>query len=179
MEQLSFSWECHKTRGDGKTAVACIAKGADPDEYARHMRGEHGLKSITAPKPIRLRKTAPAATLRKVEIPLLKWIYWTEEHVQPGECRFCHHSSVDHRDGGMTKPGCNECDCQLTQWAIPPVRTTAERRGQFWSEGPHPHTFWVLPFEAAPWEHGRAKAVSVHVRQIHGRPSDVAKRQAA
>jgi hypothetical protein len=30
----------------------------------------------------------------------------------------------------------------------------ADRRGQFLSEGPHPHSLWVIPFEVAPWESG-------------------------
>ena len=42
-----------------------------------------------------------------------------------------------------------------------PLIGEATRRGQFWSEGPYPHSVWVLPFEPAPWESTSRPAVPV------------------
>ena len=42
---------------------------------------------------------------------------------------------------------------------------TGERSGQFWANGPYLRTVWVMPYEAAPWERGRARPVLLRVEQ--------------
>jgi hypothetical protein len=173
--QLGFAWHCVKGDSEGQ----CDEAGNDRAEYASHMKG-HGLRAPKSAKPIRLRKSAPAATMRKLEVSPFKWLRWTEEHREPGTCT-CGHLDEVHRstwqldDGSMTKPdpGCNDCGCTVSRWDIEPVITTAARRGQFWSAGSKPHTFWVLPFEAAPWEPGRPVPVMLG-RQWHGSGYEVA-----
>ena len=55
---------------------------------------------------------------------------------------------------------CTECECSAWPEALPkPVTQEAERRGQFWAVGTHPHSVWVLPFDAAPWEDGRGSVL--------------------
>lgn len=164
---FGFGWSCHK---DGHEE-----SGRDRGEFTAHMRG-HGLKSPQPScKPIRLRKATPAAPVRKLEINPLKWLHWTEDHVIPGTCGCGHsgteHTSVwDHSLANGHRPseanGCQQCGCQVTH--VEPLRQSAKRRGQFLANAPRAHTFWVIPFEPAPWEFGRAQAVEVHLSQLNG-----------
>lgn len=166
-EQLGFAWACFREQASGHgTNVACAARGNDRAEYLGHMK-DHGARAYHGTKRIKLRKRAPAATMRKLEVPVAKWLRWDEDHREPGKCG-CGHSQTAHRSsyshtGEDVQPGCGECTCGAERYSIDPVVTTATRRGQFWSEGTRPHTFWVLPFEPAPWEDGRAQPVELHV----------------
>jgi len=87
------------------------------------MRG-HGL---AAPKSafarIKLKKTAPAARLGKPSVNPFKFVHWHE--IRLGEWQ-----------AGVGNPVLGEAD----------------RRGQYWSEGPDAHSIWVVPLHPAPWE---------------------------
>jgi hypothetical protein len=130
-----FGWRCdHVSVDAGQPAPeVCAASGTDRTEYAAHMKS-HGARPLTAPKMIRLRKSAPAASLTPAEVPPFEWLHWTETHIT-----------------GPWAPGTGQ------------PSMTAERRGQFWSEGPYPHSVWVLPLEPAPWEIGQAAPVTLFV----------------
>lgn len=103
-----FGWSCrHIEPGTGEPVV-CGELGSDRGEYERHMRS-HGATALKPSfAPIRLRKTAPAAKLPKLDVNPLKWLHWTENDT--------------------------------------------ERKGQFWSDGPDPHSVWVVPLHPAAWE---------------------------
>ena len=167
--QLGFAWHCAKAE-DGRQ---CDEAGNDRAEFTAHMKG-HGLKAPRPVRMIRLKATAPAASLGKLEVPVFKWMHWEQEHCEPGICS-CGHSSSVHAtwfgtrsDGGQAETArCEHCQCERAPWELPaPKRMKARRRGQFWSQGSRPHTVWVLPFEPAPWEHGRAKPVELRVSEL-------------
>lgn len=159
--QLGFAWQCAKDE--------CSAGGNDRAEYAGHMKG-HGFKPPRPVKRIKLRTGAPAASLPKLEVPPFKWLRWTQEHVTPGTCECGHTTGAHHARHGTASDGepttmgaCESCPCRVEFWSLPAGTTqSAERRGQFWSAGPHPHSIWVLPFDAAPWEDGNAAPVLVY-----------------
>lgn len=123
-ERDGFAWSCRQLELGtlGGEPEICDAGGSDPAEYAAHMKA-HGKRGPKAPEMIRLRKRTPPAKFPAAEVPVLKWLRWTE--VKYGEWQ-----------AGIGNP----------------VIGTADRRGQFWSEGPYPHSVWVIPFEPAPWE---------------------------
>jgi hypothetical protein len=156
--QLGFAWACFRA----EDAPQC-ASGYDQGEYEAHMRG-HGAKALTpAFKRVRLRKRAPVAALPKLEVNVFKWAHWHQKHTEPGVCE-CGHASGEHHawhgPGDITW-ACGECDCRDA--AIPPSTTQeADRRGQYLANGPAPHSVWVIPFEAAPWEDGTAAPVLLY-----------------
>jgi hypothetical protein len=165
--QLGFAWCC--THEDDVPSYLddvpmCEASGWDRGEYDAHMRG-HGAKAPTGVKLPRLRKRPPAASLPKLACSPFKFITWTETHTEPGICE-CGHTSPDHaswhgNDGITVK--CEHCDCRPGIYGLPPATTqTAERRGQYWANGPDAHSVWVIPFELAPWENGRPAPVLLY-----------------
>jgi hypothetical protein len=160
-QQLGFAWHCTKSGTEGE----CDEAGNDRAEYAAHMKG-HGLRSPRPVKMIKLKRTPPGATLGKLEIPVAKWVHWDDMHTERGVCQ-CGHEGESHK---MTQDGGNLCEgcgwCTRAAWNIAPRVTTQRRRGQFWALGTGAHTFWILPFEPAPWETGRAQPVQVHVSQF-------------
>ena len=93
----------------------------------------HGKRALVAPKMARLRKTALKPAFPAVDVPIFKYLRWTERRF--GE---------------------------WVQGVGNPLIAETERRGQFWSEGPDPHSVWVIPFDAAPWE-TTPKAVILYV----------------
>jgi len=117
-----FAWQCRHVEPASVTPEVCNAVGTDREEYVRHMRA-HGATQLAAYRPIRLRKTAPAAQLPKLEVNPFKWLHWHEE--RRGEWQ-----------AGVGNPLLGEAD----------------RKGQFWSAGPDPHSVWVVPLQPAPWE---------------------------
>jgi Protein of unknown function (DUF3631) len=161
--QLGFTWSCgHREYASGYTgpgaavSATCIARGTDPAEYVKHLRG-HGARSLHPSVPkIRLRPKPPAATLRKLPVDPMAEIAWTHERHEPGVCG-CGHGAPAHRspydsDCKPQEEGCDDCGCTVGRWDIDDIVTSAERRGQFWADGPRPGSVWVMPFEAAPWE---------------------------
>jgi hypothetical protein len=118
-----FAWSCRKVEPAADIPHVCDVTGTDRAEYAAHMR-THGL---TAPKPaaarIRLRKSAPAATLDKPSVNPFKFLHW-------------HETLYGEWQAGIGNPVIGEAD----------------RRGQYWAEGPNPHSVWVVPLHPAPWE---------------------------
>jgi hypothetical protein len=102
-----FAWSCCHVEPAAEIPVVCNELGTDKAAYVAHMR-THGATALKVPARPRLRKTAPAASLPKLEVNPLKWITWTENNL--------------------------------------------ERKGQFWSEGPDPHSVWVVPLRPATWE---------------------------
>jgi hypothetical protein len=123
-------------------------------------------------RPIKLRKRPPAPVLRKLPVRPFKWIYWVQEHTEPGTCGGCYHSGGSH--AGAWAPGlhagCNVTDCRCGIGYVAPVRESVQRRGQFLALGARNRHVWVIPFEAAPWEHGRAAAVELHVDELNQQP---------
>ena len=130
--QLGFAWSCVKDE--------CEVSGNDRAEFTEHAKS-HGLKAPRPVKPIRLRKTAPAASLPKLEVSAFKWLRWTETHTTPGTCTCGHGTSLHQARHG------NDGDVHAlhrmraaARWpgALPkPVTQEAERRGQFWAVGTH------------------------------------------
>ena len=118
-----FAWSCRRVEPAGDIPLVCDKAGTDRAEYEQHMRS-HGL---TAPKsvfaPIKLRKGAPAARLAKPSVNPFKYVHWHE--ILRGEWQ-----------AGVGNP----------------VLAEADRRGQYWSEGPDAHSIWVVPLQPAPWE---------------------------
>jgi hypothetical protein len=117
-----FAWQCRHVEPAGDMPVVCDELGTDRAAFERHMRA-HGATQLAAYRPIRLRKTAPAAQLPKLEVNPFKWLHWYEE--RRGEWQV-----------GLGNPLLGEAD----------------RKGQFWSPGPDPHSVWVVPLQPAPWE---------------------------
>ena len=173
-QQLGFAWHCVKSSTEGQ----CDEAGNDRAEYAAHMRG-HGAKAIRGTRSIKLKRRPPAATLGKLDVLPLKWLHWEETHSEPLPCT-CGHGHDEHgpqwvkpehpvrRFGRHTRgtysaAGCTECPCLASRYELPRDVQTATRRGQFWSAGSMPHTYWVLPFQPGPWEDGRAQPVELHV----------------
>ena len=118
-----FGWACRKVEPAAETPVVCDETGTDRAAYAAHMAA-HGLKATgTDYRPVRLRKTVPAAKLAKPSTNPLKFITW-------------HETKLGEWQAGIGNPIIGEAD----------------RRGQYWSEADHPHSIWVVPLEPAPWE---------------------------
>jgi hypothetical protein len=117
-----FAWSCRKVELAADIPFVCSEMGTDRGEYEAHMRA-HGLIAPKLPTPIRLRKGAPAAKLGKLPVSPFKWVHWHEEK----------------RGQWQEGRGC-------------PLIGEADRKGQFWSEGPDPHSIWVVPLHPAPWE---------------------------
>lgn len=161
-EQVGFAWACFREQASGYgTNVACAARGNDRAEYLGHMK-DHGARAYHGTKRIKLRRKPPAAPLPKLEVSPFKWLTWTETHAEPGVCE-CGHDGDSHRmtgEGGNLCAGCGMCT--RPAWNIEPAKQTAQRRGQFWAVGTYPHSVWVLPFDAAPWEDGRPAPVLVY-----------------
>jgi hypothetical protein len=177
--QLGFAWACthtEKPQAYGAEPVMCEASGWDRGEYVAHLRDGHGAKIgpgyFKMARPFRLRKRPPAASLPKLEVSPFKFISWTETHTEPSMCKQCEHTSGDHlvrhSTEGVTFP-CEQCDCvvPLTDKREFPegAKQTAERRGQYWANGPAAHSVWVVPFELAPWETGQPALVLLYVGQ--------------
>jgi hypothetical protein len=115
-QQTMFAWQCaHIEPGSNEPAI-CNTTGVEPGTYTAHMKA-HGSHALKPSEP------APRRKLGKPEVPVFKWLGWTE------------------RKYGDWQPGIGN-----------PLIGEAERRGQFLSEGPYPHTVWVIPFTHAPWE---------------------------
>lgn len=93
----------------------CSFATTDREAAAEHFRTEHGAKSLRMDKLIRLRKAPPAAKFPPVELTTTKRIYWT------------------HRTYSEWRPEVGQ-EC-----------TETSMRGQFWSDGPHPHSVYVIP----------------------------------
>jgi hypothetical protein len=72
-----FAWSCTRVEPGSASPVICSELGTDRDEYVRHMTS-HGLKPISTPAPIRLRRKAPAAKLAKPIVNPFKFLNWTE-----------------------------------------------------------------------------------------------------
>lgn len=155
--QLGFAWHCF--------AGECEVTGHDRSGFAAHAKAD-GRRSMTAPKLIRLRKGVPAARLGKLEVDPFAAVAWTQEHTTPGTCE-CGHTAGAHKawhGNDSVRYACGSCECSVDGSAFsPPVRESAERCGQFWANGPGPHSVWVLPSEPAPWEDGRAAPVLLYV----------------
>jgi hypothetical protein len=115
-----FAWSCRTVEPARDIPHVCDAKGTDRAEYEAHMRA-HGMPALKSPASIRLRKGAPAARLPKLPLNPLKFVHWHEEL----------------RGQWQEGVGC-------------PLLGEADRRGQFWSEGPDPHSIWVVPLHPAP-----------------------------
>jgi hypothetical protein len=163
--QLGFTWECRKS----SEKVTCAAKGTDPREYAAHMRG-HGTCTVSpSVAPIRLRSKAARVrpSFAPVEVPVFKFLSWTQHHSEQVECSECKHPERSHHcwhgpHGEMY--ACERCTCRADAGAFPaPVHHQVGRRGQFLSEGPSPHSVWVIPLEPAPWETGHPATVTLFV----------------
>ena len=94
----------------------CEFATTDRQAFADHMRREHKATMLhPSEKPVRLRKRPPGAKLPAVDCPPLKRITWT------------HRVYSDWQAGvGQT---CTE----------------TPMRGQLWSDGPQPHSVWVIP----------------------------------
>ena len=58
------------------------------------MKG-HGLRQIHGVRMIRLKRTAPAATLGKLDVPPLKFITWEHTHAAQRSCG-CGHGRDAH-----------------------------------------------------------------------------------
>jgi hypothetical protein len=132
-----FGWRCDHIEADaGSIAPAiCAETGTDRAQYEAHMR-THGKRAAASVTMPRLRKRPPAAKLPALEIAPFKFLTWTE------------------RRYGEWQAGVGN-----------PLEHEVSRRGQFWAEGPYPHSVWVIPFAPAPWEStGRApKPVVLHI----------------
>jgi hypothetical protein len=73
-----FAWSCRHVEPAGDIPLVCDERGTDRAEYEHHMRG-HGLTPVkSAFAPIKLRKTAPAAKLPKLDFSPFKFIVWAE-----------------------------------------------------------------------------------------------------
>lgn len=103
-----------------------------------------------------------------VEAPIFKWLTWAQSHCEPVSCAECGHPERSHHcwtGTGTEVYACERCTCRTGCEAFQQERHawTVQRRGQFLSAGPYPHSVWVIPLEPAPWESGRAAAVTLFV----------------
>lgn len=73
-----FGWQCREVTPGSAKAEVCNAVGTDRAEFERHMTKVHGKVACTVPALPRLRKTAPAAKLPKLEVQPFKWFRWAE-----------------------------------------------------------------------------------------------------
>jgi hypothetical protein len=77
-----FAWECRHVEPAGDLPLVCDERGTDRAEYEQHMRS-HGATALKVPAPVKLRRTAPAAKLPKLDFSPFKFIIWTE-HMHDG-----------------------------------------------------------------------------------------------
>jgi len=117
-----FAWQCRHVEPAADMPAICDELSTDRAPFERHVRS-HGATALQEYRPIRLRRTAPAAKLPKLPVNPFKWVTWHEEK----------------RGQWQEGIGC-------------PLIGEADRKGQFWSEGPDPHSIWVVPLHPAPWE---------------------------
>jgi hypothetical protein len=117
-----FAWQCRHVEPAADMPAVCNATGTDRAECEAHMRN-HGATALTEYRPIRLRKSAPAARLAKPAVNPFKWLTW-------------HETLYGQWEAGVGNPVIGEAD----------------RKGQYWSDGPDPHSVWVVPLQPAPWE---------------------------
>jgi hypothetical protein len=117
-----FAWSCRHVEPAADLPRVCNEQGTDRGEYEQHMRS-HGETALAEYRPIKLRKTAPGAKLPKLTVNPFKWVTW-------------HETLCGEWQAGVGNP----------------VLAEADRKGQFWSEGPDPHSIWVVPLHPAPWE---------------------------
>jgi hypothetical protein len=114
-----FAWSCRQADRAAKyddSTLLCDAGGTDRAEYAAHMKA-HGRTPVKAEPKIRLRKQVPAAKLAPIMIDKpFKTVRWTR------------------RTYGEWRPGIGQ-DC-----------TERQMRGQFWSNGEHAHSIWVITY---------------------------------
>jgi hypothetical protein len=113
-----FAASCRQIDPDARydNMAVCEFTTSDRAAYLAHMKAEHGVRPMIAPKMIRLRKRPPAASLPALELVTTKWIRWTERTYSEwvaGTGQTC---------------------------------TERERRGQFWSLADDPHSVWCIPF---------------------------------
>jgi hypothetical protein len=131
-----FAWRCdHIEPGGALGPRICAETGTDREQYAAHMKA-HGRAPVRGEtyQRVRPQRKQRPATFAPAEVPVFKFLRWTE------------------RKYGEWQAGAGN-----------PLIGEAERHGQFLSEGPHPHSVWVIPAEPAPWEDGRAAAVTLWV----------------
>jgi hypothetical protein len=116
-----FGWRCDHVEADpGNIApLICSETSADRAEFAAHM-ASHGKRPLAGTGRIKLRKRPPAATLPKLEVITTKYATWTE------------------RIYGQWTPETGT-----------PLLSETVRRGQFWSAGPDPHSFWYVPLDGS------------------------------
>jgi hypothetical protein len=78
-----FAWSCRHVEPAGDIPAVCNELGTDRAEFERHVRshGATALKPSLA--PVKLRKTAPAAKLPKLDFSPFKFIIWAE-HMHDG-----------------------------------------------------------------------------------------------
>lgn len=121
VQTTMFAASCRMINPDASYDDQAICEFATTDRQAwtGHMRTEHKTYPLKSEKPIRLRKSAPAARLAPVEIPPFKYVRWT------------------HRTYSEWQPDVGQ------------TCTETEMRGQFWANGPDPHSVWVLPITAS------------------------------
>ena len=74
-----FAWSCRHIEPAGDIPGVCDSLGTDRAEYEAHMRA-HGATALKVPARTKLRTTAPAAKLGKLDFSPLKFITWTEMH---------------------------------------------------------------------------------------------------
>ena len=114
-----FGWRCDHIEPGDVTGYVCAESGTDRRGYVTHMAG-HGKRLPSGAPRIRLRKTAPAAGLPKLEVPVFKFATWTER-------------TYAEWVAGVG----NELIAERT------------RRGQFWAESDQPHCYWYMPLDAS------------------------------
>jgi hypothetical protein len=113
-----FAWSCqHVEQGSSDdSAEICDVFGADRADFAAHMKS-HGRTAIKSEPMIRLRKQIPAAKLPAPNVARpFKTLRWTR------------------RTYGEWQPGIGQ-PC-----------TEREMRGQFWSNGEHPHSIVAITY---------------------------------
>jgi hypothetical protein len=114
-----FAWQCkHLEPGShDDTAELCDVTGTDRAEFAAHMKA-HGRTAIKSEPMIRLRKAVPAAKLPAPNVAKpFKTLTWTR------------------RTYSEWQPGIGQA-C-----------TERQMRGQFWSNGQHPHSIVAITYE--------------------------------
>ena len=138
-----FAWSCGKIEPsyNGNPPAVCDVAGSDRAEYVSHMKA-HGARTLTTEPMIKLRKSAPVAKLSAPNVPPFKMLTWTRTSTSQGMCG-CGHGGWEHGP-----ESCSQCACLLASWRVPPLVTTTERRGQYWSNGADPHSIWVITHTA-------------------------------
>ena len=114
-----FAWRCDRVELGDVTGTVCAESGTDRAEYVAHM-ADHGKRLPSGAAKIRLRKSAPGASLPKLEVSPFKWLRWTERVYAEWQAGIGNE-----------------------------LLSERERRGQFWAEADGPHCYWYLPFDAS------------------------------